>query len=329
MEFRRRVRELGVKQRVNSLLFSPPGMRAWFRSAVEELAPDYIFMTYLFWDGLLEHQELWDILTVVDTQEIASLNTPMEQEALRFFGKRPLVLDEVPDEALALDFYKKLKLRPSRAEFRLCDKYDYTISIAPREFELIEQHVRRTKLFYLPVTCEPVLVDNTYQGPALFPSGPNPFNVQGYCFFARHVLPLILKADSSFELALSGVWSKELPGAEHVRALGYVPSMSELYQNGRVLISPVFGGTGQQVKIVEAMAHGLPVVAIRDAVDETLVVHGETGYLAEGREDFAEYCLRLWQDEGLARKLGEAARENVRGRFSGSLVTRVLEEILS
>lgn len=66
----------------------------------------------------------------------------------------------------------------------------------------------------------------------------------------------------------------------------------------------------QGLAVLEAMATGLPVVAVRaGGVDEALV-DGVSGRLApEASADFAAAVLELLRDDGLARKLAAGARE--------------------
>jgi glycosyltransferase involved in cell wall biosynthesis len=68
--------------------------------------------------------------------------------------------------------------------------------------------------------------------------------------------------------------------------------------------------------LLEAMACGLPSVAIGRWGVRELIVDGETGLLAEGPADFVEKLRRLCSDQALRERLGRAARENVAARFS-------------
>ncbi len=70
--------------------------------------------------------------------------------------------------------------------------------------------------------------------------------------------------------------------------------------------------------ILEAMSHGLPVVAFRTGGLPEAVVDGETGYLCEPRdsEGFASRLALLLGSEERARALGREGREVVANRFS-------------
>ena len=76
---------------------------------------------------------------------------------------------------------------------------------------------------------------------------------------------------------------------------------------------------GLPLVVLEAMAHGLPVVATAvDGIPE-LVQDGETGLLhAHGdAEQLAAKLLVLLDDEGFAARLGAKAREIVKAKWSG------------
>ncbi len=70
------------------------------------------------------------------------------------------------------------------------------------------------------------------------------------------------------------------------------------------------------LKVLQMLARGRPVVASRVGVQAEQVRHGVTGFVAEGDEGFVEGLVALAFDEGLRRRMGAAAREDVRARWS-------------
>jgi len=84
---------------------------------------------------------------------------------------------------------------------------------------------------------------------------------------------------------------------------------------------------GLPTTILEASAHGLPVVATRHSGIPEAVVPEETGLLAaEGdRAALAEHLRRLLTDDALRARLGAGARRHVEARFNLARQTRVLE----
>lgn len=69
--------------------------------------------------------------------------------------------------------------------------------------------------------------------------------------------------------------------------------------------------------VLEAMAHGVPVVAYRDGAMEEIVVHGRTGALVDVGDAAAlgEETLRLVHDPGLRRRYGAEGRARAEQAF--------------
>jgi glycosyltransferase involved in cell wall biosynthesis len=75
---------------------------------------------------------------------------------------------------------------------------------------------------------------------------------------------------------------------------------------------------GTPVAIIEASSAGLPVISTLHAGIPDVIVDGQTGFLVkEGDvEKMAEYMISLLKDSGLAKKMGESGRENIRKNFT-------------
>jgi glycosyltransferase involved in cell wall biosynthesis len=251
----------------------------------------------------------------------------MRQALSQQLTSAPSTLEEVDSRVVAEDFYAKLQLEAEPDEYWIFDQYDYTIAIASVEAQLMRQHTHHTKVEYIPMTFTTELVNNTYTEAPLFAVGPNPFNVQGYFYFTKKVLPIVLNKLPEFRLRVIGSISTNLLPVEGVELLGYVPELNSLYAESRFAICPLIGGTGQQVKIVEAMAHGVPVIALRNVAESSPIEHGVNGFIAENAEEFAEYAIQLWRDRELCRQLGAAARDTIAKNFSQTLLIEKLKAI--
>ena len=77
---------------------------------------------------------------------------------------------------------------------------------------------------------------------------------------------------------------------------------------------------GLPIVLLEAMAHGRPVVATPVGGTPELVTDGETGLLVPPRdpEALAAALRRVLDDPDLARRLGTAARARVAERFTAA-----------
>jgi glycosyltransferase involved in cell wall biosynthesis len=89
----------------------------------------------------------------------------------------------------------------------------------------------------------------------------------------------------------------------YVELLGEVPDVRVPLRAAGVLAVPIRAGGGTRVKILEAMAGGVPVVSTRLGVEGLEVTHGRQVLLAETADEFAGEIVRLAADEHLRSRL--------------------------
>jgi glycosyltransferase involved in cell wall biosynthesis len=309
--------------------WTPPGMRYWFRSLIEEWKPDLIWMNYAYWDRLIDHRQYRKILRVIDIHDLVSLSNQMWNIVAKIptseMSDRKLLESGFLDE----DFFNRLDLKVDPHEYTLYDNYTYTIAINQQEKDVIRENTRSTQVINLPMTFDVLAGTNDYRGPAVFPTGNNPFNIQGYYYFLIKVLPRILENTPDFLLTVTGYCSKNnVREGQGVELVGFVPDFLNLLISSAFMVCPVIGGTGQLVKVVEGMAHGLPVVILRVAAQRTPVIHEVNGFIAENAEEFSDYCIQLWKDKPLCRKMGSAARETIQEGYARKIMLNKFAEIL-
>jgi hypothetical protein len=314
---------------LDSMTHTPPGLRKWFDKLAKDISPDVIVMSYAHWDGLINHKKLGSVVRMIDYLDLVSLNTAMQRAVLQYLPSTSKI-ENVDERILQEDFFDTLGLTVDQRELRIFDRYNHTIAINPKEAEQIRQSTNHTDVSYIPVTLEPFRIHNTYTGSALFPVGPNAFNLQGYFYFAKRVLPHVKEKLVEFSLNVTGVFNASVAPniTEGLELRGFVPALAELYRTCRFVVCPVLGGTGQQIKIVEAMAHGVPVIATRASAASSPIEHGNNGFVANDAKEFAEYVVMLWNDRSLCERLGEAARETIASKFSRPRLVNELSNIV-
>jgi glycosyltransferase involved in cell wall biosynthesis len=315
---------------LGSMIDTPPGLRRWFSRLVRQTSPDLVVVNYAFWGALVNGlgRRAKPVVKVMETIDLLSLNLQMWQLLEKHLPPPPIDASAIDDHILEEDFFTRHHLTAHPEEYAIYDKYDYTIAITRQEAETIKQHTRHTRVLHIPMTQSPRYISNRYDGHALFPTGPNPYNVQGYFYFVKRVLPLVRRRSPSFRLQVTGYCSDRVTPEENIILSGFVPDLEAVYESARFVVCPIFGGTGQQVKIVEAMARGVPVVALRAVSERSPIRHGVNGLVADTAEEFAEHVCRLWDDPELCRQLGHEARNTIAAESSQSRVTGALASML-
>ena len=92
----------------------------------------------------------------------------------------------------------------------------------------------------------------------------------------------------------------ELPGVE---VTGSVPDVRPYYERATVFIVPLRLGGGTRLKIVEAMAMGLPIVSTTIGVDGLDIRPGENILIADDPASFIEAVLKLLKDTDLHNRI--------------------------
>ncbi len=88
-----------------------------------------------------------------------------------------------------------------------------------------------------------------------------------------------------------------------------VSDVSPYYRQATVCLAPIRFGGGTRVKIIEAFAHGRPVVSTTVGCEGLDVVPGEHLLVEDNPRSFAEQCVRLLRDAALGRRLSRAGRD--------------------
>jgi glycosyltransferase involved in cell wall biosynthesis len=156
-------------------------------------------------------------------------------------------------------------------------------------------------------------------------------NVAAAEFLARRILPRVRARRPDARLALVGRDPSGLVRAlgelDGVTVTGEVAEPAAWITASRVFVCPMRDGTGIKNKLLEAMACGVACVATPLAVQGLGCVAGRDLLLADGEEEIADAVVAVLDDDGLARRLGEAARAYAVSSHSWSAVAQAYEEV--
>ncbi len=190
-----------------------------------------------------------------------------------------------------------------RSEERAPADFDATILVNPTETEeLTRRSGSSTVRTLLPLLREPARAERRFDGSPtfVFLGGLDfPPNRDGLTWFLRECRQPVLAALPDFRLLVIGRATHDLPPEAdawqgRVQPLGWVDDLDGRLATAAGLISPLRIGSGIKIKVLEALARGLPVVA---------TPHGVLG-LDVGPDDG---CLVADEPEGLAGLLARAA----------------------
>jgi len=162
-------------------------------------------------------------------------------------------------------------------------------------------------------------------------------NIDGVVDFAREVWPRLRERQPELIFTIVGK-----DPAPEVRALakiagievtGTVDDVRPFYRQAIAAVVPLKVGGGSRLKILEAMAAGVPVVSTSLGAEGLSVRHDEDILIADTNEELAKAIISLVESETQRRNLSEAGRALVGRRYDwsslGASLFRAYEELLS
>ena len=141
-------------------------------------------------------------------------------------------------------------------------------------------------------------------------------NYEAMLWFAGEVFPHVLEQVPDAELIITGDHANlPLPSDKNVTLAGYVDDIKGLIASSSVSIAPLWSGGGTRLKILEAMAIGIPVVATSKGAEGLDVCSGEHLFIADDPIEFSNYVIRLLRDETLHRDVAQKAYRLVQEKY--------------
>lgn len=114
---------------------------------------------------------------------------------------------------------------------------------------------------------------------------------------------------------------------ENIVVTGYVESVDEYYNICDFTIVPLFFGSGQRVKIIEAFSKGMPVISTKIGAEGLEYVDGESILIADDKEKFIE-CIRKLKDKDLREKMSKKSMQIFEKNYSIYAIERLLNQVI-
>ncbi len=148
-------------------------------------------------------------------------------------------------------------------------------------------------------------------------------NLGGLRFLLEEVLPRVWAELPDARLALVGAGLERAPSEDaRVEALGFVDDLAHAYASASCAVVPLLQGGGTPLKLIEALAYGLPVIATPRAVAGLEVRDGEHCLIAGTGAAFAAALVRVLRDG--APELARGGRELAAERYSIEALSALL-----
>jgi len=161
-----------------------------------------------------------------------------------------------------------------------------------------------------------------------------PPNVDAVLYFVRNIYPLIRARVPEVRFKIVGanppdeVRSLALADSS-IEVTGFVEDIRSAAEDAAAFVVPLRIGSGMRVKILSAMAMGLPIVTTPVGCEGICLRHREQAHIAESPQDFADSVVELLGNWDARVKLGISARLMAEEVYSWPPILARLDEVLA
>lgn len=152
-------------------------------------------------------------------------------------------------------------------------------------------------------------------------------NIDAIKWFIINVMPLVKKQKPEAILTLLGRnapdWLRNYTDIG-VNPVGYVDRVQPYLNKANIYIAPLFVGSGIRIKILEAMAMELPVIATPVSAEGIYAKEEDGLFIVDNEIDFAHKIIELTDNYELTRDLGKRARKFVLQNFTWEKSVKIM-----
>jgi len=223
-----------------------------------------------------------------------------------------------------------------RTERQLIGQFDTIRALTPQDSRIVQRLNPRARLVTIPLAIDPTL----YPFEAVEPAHPTvgligSMNWQPTRSAAVRLLtsiwPKVKASVRDATLLVVGWGARRALGQfldrPDVTIIEDVPDSAPYFRQLSLLAFPVSNGSGMKVKVLEAMAYGVPTVTTRDGIAGIEAADGYQAAISDDDAVFADKIIELLKSEAARRAMTLAARRLIEERYSPAAVLPQIEAL--
>lgn len=217
-------------------------------------------------------------------------------------------------------FYRWMQIL--RYETWMSRKFDRIVTMTRHDARYLKSYLQNSDIRAIPIGIDPQEFTPLAEEPAKplevifvgnFRHTPN---LEAAEFLIEHIAPRF----RGVPFTIPGSYVPDdlrARASANVSFPGYVPDTRVLYRRpNTIVVAPLFSGTGQRVKLLEAFAMSCPVVTTTIGALGFPVRNGVEAFIADDVESFSKSLIQLVSSEDLRRRIGENARRMILEEFT-------------
>lgn len=225
-------------------------------------------------------------------------------------------------------------------ELYACSSADAILTVTEHDRRILCDHgVPEEKLSALPIGVDtgyfmPIRTDPESARILSFGTMSWPPNIDAVEWFCRDIYPHIRRDVPGTRFSIVGACPpasiRDLPERDpSVEVTGYVDDIRAASVGAALFVVPLRIGSGMRVKILDAMAMGLPVLSTSVGCEGISVHPGRDIVIADEPSEFARAAIHLLRNPSEREKIGAAGRRLVEAEYSWPAILARLDSVLS
>ena len=217
-------------------------------------------------------------------------------------------------------------------EISMCNKFDRVVTMTKEDANYLRSYARRANIRDVPIG-----IDADYFNPSSG-SSESPLevlfignfrhtpNVEAATFLLDEVAPHFPK----IEFVIAGSYLPDtLQKSSNTVFPGYVADTRQLFHSrDTIFAAPLFSGTGQRVKLLEAFAMGSPVITTSVGAAGFPIVNGKQAIIADTPAEFRAAVATLASSSDLRTQIGRAGRQMIVDNFTWDRLGRQFLDVV-
>lgn len=156
-------------------------------------------------------------------------------------------------------------------------------------------------------------------------------NVEAANFLIKEIYPLLRKEDCNVKVIISGQKANQIKNPKEIEIidlnLNNNQMVKKIYQKATVFVAPIFGPGGTRLKILAAMASGIPVISTKTGIDGLSVKDKHHVLLAKNAHDFVKKIKLLLSDKKLYQRIQKNAYQLIKTQYNWAIIAKKLEQV--
>ncbi|MBU2877759.1 glycosyltransferase [Aliiglaciecola lipolytica] len=274
--------------------------------------PELVHINYFYFGWLsLASQPSNKVKLVLDTHDLISKRRAV-------FDKLRTISAGIPTQTSQINLEKILDSSNQALEFKLDDSeldfynsFDQVIFISKLEMSILCSRLSGTESLFLPYRPKFVEIERKQtlansRTRALFMGSNNALNIMGAALIEK--IAQRISGLYDFEFRVVGDICNSMSNIDGINKGYFVDDLILEYSACDFTVCPIPFGTGQNIKITESLALGIPVIAHSGVAYSANIINGVNGLVFSTVQEFYETLVRLHSDTIFMQEIKESCK---------------------